>query len=205
MPAYEFYYARVSTNEQNPERQVTEARNLGVPEERIFVDYASGRNYDRPSYKKMMSLLREGDTVIVSSLDRLGRNYKENVEQWKLLTKDMGVKIRVLDMPMPDDAGVMGEAVNDIIIILLSYVADREYQSIRERQKAGIEAAKLRGVYQGRPQKKIDKDKFLRLYGDVQRERRTITSVCKEMKFGRHLYYQLIKEYENHEGRFAEE
>lgn len=205
MPAYEFYYARVSTNEQNPERQVTEARNLGVPEERIFVDYASGRNYDRPSYKKMMSLLREGDTVIVSSLDRLGRNYKENVEQWKLLTKDMGVKIRVLDMPMPDDAGVMGEAVNDIIIILLSYVADREYQSIRERQKAGIEAAKLRGVYQGRPQKKIDKDKFLRLYGDVQRERRTITSVCKEMKFGRHLYYQLVKEYENHEGRFAEE
>ena len=141
MPEYQFAYVRVSTRDQNPERQIAEMRELGMPDENIFIDYATGKNYERPEYKRLLSLLRSGDTVIVSSLDRLGRNYRENVEQWKLLTKDKGVRIKVLDMPIPEGAGAMGEVINDMVILLLSYVADREYQSIRERQRAGIEAA----------------------------------------------------------------
>lgn len=205
VPAYQFAYVRVSTRDQNPERQIAEMRELGIPDENIFVDYATGKNYERPEYKRLLSLLRSGDTVFVSSLDRLGRNYRENVEQWKLLTKDKGVHIKVLDMPIPEGSGAMGEVINDMVILLLSYVADREYQSIRERQRAGIEAAKLRGVYNGRPPKKINTDKFLRLYAEIRADRRSVSSVCREMGIGRHLYYQLIKEYENHEGRFAEE
>lgn len=205
MPAYTFAYVRVSTKDQNPERQIAEMKALGIPDEKIFIDYATGRNYERPEYQKLLSLLRSGDTVVVSSLDRLGRNYKENVEQWKLLTKDKGVHIKVLDMAIPESDGAMGEVINDMIILLLSYVADREYQSIKERQKAGIEAAKLRGAYGGRQARKLDTDRFLRLYGEIQRHRRTVTSVCEEIGISRFLYYQLVKEYENHEGRFAEE
>lgn len=205
MPSYEFAYVRVSTKDQNPERQIIEMKALGIPNENIFVDYASGRNYERPEYQRLLSLLRPGDTVVVSSLDRLGRNYRENVEQWKLLTKDKGVHIKVLDLAIPESTGAMGEVINDMVILLLSYVADREYQSIKDRQKAGIDAAKMRGTYNGRPIRKLDTDRFLRLYGEIQRRRRTITSVCEEIGISRFLYYQLVKEYENHEGRFAEE
>lgn len=205
MPSYEFAYVRVSTKDQNPERQIIEMKALGIPDENIFVDYASGRNYERPEYQRLLSLLRPGDTVVVSSLDRLGRNYRENVEQWKMLTKDKGVHIKVLDLAIPESTGAMGEVINDMVILLLSYVADREYQSIKDRQKAGIDAAKMRGTYNGRPFRKLDTDRFLRLYGEIQRRRRTITSVCEEIGISRFLYYQLVKEYENHEGRFAEE
>lgn len=205
MPAYEFAYVRVSTADQNPERQIAEMKSLGIQDENIFVDFATGRNYERPEYKRLLSLLRQGDTVVVSSLDRLGRNYRENVEQWKLLTKDKGVHIKVLDMPLPCGDGAMGELVNDMVILLLSYVADREYQNIKERQRSGIEAAKARGVYGGRPFTKVNTDKFLRLYADICNDKRSITSVCREMGIGRSLYYRLVKEYENHEGRFAEE
>lgn len=205
MPSYVFAYVRVSTTDQNPERQIAEMKALGIQDENIFIDFATGRNYERPEYKRLLSLLRPGDTVVVSSLDRLGRNYRENVEQWKLLTKDKGVHIKVLDMPLPGGDGAMGELVNDMVILLLSYVADREYQNIKERQRSGIEAAKARGVYGGRPFTKINTDKFLRLYADIRNDKRSVSSVCREMGIGRHLYYTLVKEYENHEGRFAEE
>ena len=106
MPSYEFAYVRVSTTDQNPERQIAEMKAFGIQDENIFIDFATGRNYERPEYKRLLSLLRPEDTVVVSSLDRLGRNYRENVEQWKLLTKDKGVHITVLDMPLPGGDGV---------------------------------------------------------------------------------------------------
>lgn len=204
MQEYVFYYARVSTKEQNPDRQIAEARAEGIPDDRIFIDFASGKDYNRPEYIRLTSLLRAGDTVVVSSLDRLGRNYRETVTQWQMLTKEIGVHIRVLDMPMLNGTGETGEVINDIIILLLSYVADKEYQSIRERQRAGIEAAKARGVYKGKPRIKIDPDRFGRLYGDIQSKRRTMTSVCNELGISRFTYYRIVEEYKTGSGRFAE-
>ncbi len=145
-------YCRVSSREQNEDRQLISMREIGVPEENIFVDKQSGKDFNRPQYKRMLRKLKENDLVYVKSIDRLGRNYAEILDQWKVLTKKKRVDISILDMPMLDtrrEKSLLGTFIADLVLTLLSYVAENERLNIRQRQAEGIAAAKARGVHFG--------------------------------------------------------
>lgn len=144
-----FGYIRVSSRDQNEERQHIAMREFGVEEGAIYLDKQSGRDFERPQYKKLVRKLKEGDVLVVKSIDRLGRNYEEILEQWRLLTKEKSVDIVVLDMPLLDTRSsrdLTGTLIADIVLQLLSYVAQTEREFIRQRQAEGIAAAKARGV-----------------------------------------------------------
>ena len=146
-------YVRVSTKEQNENRQVTAMREFGIPDSNILIEKWSGKDFDRPGYQKLVRRLKAGDTLVIKSIDRLGRNYEEILEQWRLLTKEKNVAIVVLDMPLLDTQqgrDLTGVLITDIVLQLLSYVAQTEREFIRQRQTEGIAAAKARGVHFGR-------------------------------------------------------
>lgn len=146
-------YVRVSTKEQNLDRQVTAMREFGINDSHIIVDRQSGKDFERPGYQQLMCKLKPRDILAIKSIDRLGRNYDEILEQWRLLTKEKGVAIVVLDMPLLDtrqDRDLTGTLIADIVLQLLSYVAQTEREFIRQRQKEGIAAAQARGVKFGR-------------------------------------------------------
>ena len=147
-------YIRVSTREQNEDRQLIAMQSLNIPEKNIFMDKQSGKDFERPQYKKMVRRLKKDDLLYIKSIDRLGRNYEEIQEQWRVLTKDKGVDIVVLDMPLLDTRrgkDLMGTFLSDIVLQVLSFVAENERTNIRQRQAEGIAAAKARGVRFGRP------------------------------------------------------
>lgn len=147
-------YARVSTREQNEDRQIIALKEMGVPQNNIFLDKLSGKNFERPQYKKMLSKLNSDSVVYIKSIDRLGRNYRDLSEQWRIITKEKGANVVVIDMPLLDtrrEKSLLGTFINDLILSLLSYVAETEYQAIHQRQAEGIAAAKARGVKLGRP------------------------------------------------------
>lgn len=147
-------YIRVSTREQNEDRQVIALREMKVPEGNIFMDKQSGKDFNRPQYKRLLRKLKKDDLLYIKSIDRLGRNYAEILEQWRILTKDKGVDIVVLDMPLLDTRrgkDLMGTFLSDIVLQVLSFVAENERTNIRQRQAEGIAAAKARGVRFGRP------------------------------------------------------
>ena len=151
-------YARVSTREQNLDRQMDALQEFGVAREDIFADKASGKDFERPQWIAMKEALREGDVLVVKSIDRFGRSYEEIIEQWRDITKDIRADVVVLDMPLldtrEDRGGVTGALISDIVLQLLSYVAQVERESIHQRQREGIEAARARGVRFGRPRKR---------------------------------------------------
>ena len=164
-------YVRVSTREQNEARQIIALHQFCVPDERIYLDKQSGKDFNRPAYKRLLRTLRPGDVLAVQSIDRLGRNYEEILEQWRLLTKKKGVAMVVLDMPLLDTRNtrdLTGTLIADIVLQLLSYVAQKERESIRQRQAEGIAAAKERGVRFGRPEKEIP-GRFFLLYDDLKK------------------------------------
>lgn len=147
-------YARVSSAEQNEERQLIALKEAGVAERNIVVDKVSGKSFDRPAYQRLLRKLKKDDLLLVKSIDRLGRNYEEILLQWRYITKERGVDIVVLDMPLLDTRrgkDLMGTFLADIVLQVLSFVAENERVSIRQRQAEGIAAAKLRGVKFGRP------------------------------------------------------
>ena len=147
-------YARVSTQEQNEARQLAALREFGVKEEKIIIEKVSGKDFSRPRYRRLVKRLRPGDVLVVKSIDRLGRNYEEILEQWRLLTKEKRVNIVVLDMPLLDTRqgrDLTGTLIADIVLQLLSYVAQTERENIRQRQAEGIAEAKARGVRFGPP------------------------------------------------------
>ena len=148
-------YARVSSRDQSLARQIDALREFGVVDGLIYADKASGKDFDRPGYRRLMRRLRRGDTLVVKSIDRLGRSYADIIEQWRLITKETGASMVVLDMPLldtrDDRGGLTGEFIADIVLQLLSYVAQLERESIRQRQAEGIAAARARGVRFGRP------------------------------------------------------
>ncbi len=159
-------YVRVSAKDQNEDRQVIAMHEVNVEKENIFVDKQSGKDFKRPQYKKLMRRLKANDLLYIKSIDRLGRNYKEIIEQWRFITKDKQVDIVVLDMPLLDTRrgkDLMGTFLSDIVLALLSYVAENERESIRQRQAEGIAAAKERGVRFGRPPKPLP-DNFHETY-----------------------------------------
>ena len=154
----EYGYVRVSTKEQNEERQVIAMHEFGIEDKFIFTDKQSGKNFERPQYKKLLKKLKPEDTLVIKSIDRLGRNYEEILEQWRIITKEKRAAIVVLDMPLLDtrqSRDLTGTLIADIVLQLLSYVAQTEREFIRQRQAEGIAAAKARGVKFGREKKAI--------------------------------------------------
>lgn len=150
----DYGYARVSTKDQNELRQLVALEQFGLGEKQIFVDKQSGKDFDRRSYKRLVRRLKPGDTLVVKSIDRLGRNYAEILEQWRIITKEKHAAIVVLDMPLLDtrqSRDLTGTLIADIVLQLLSYVAQTEREFIRQRQAEGIAAAKASGVRFGRP------------------------------------------------------
>ena len=152
----EYGYARVSTKEQHEERQLIALTGFGIAESAIFVDKQSGKDFERTQYRRLMRKLKDGDTLVVKSIDRLGRNYQEILEQWRVITKEKRAAIVVLDMPLLDTRrgkDLMGTFLSDIVLQVLSFVAENERTNIRQRQAEGIAAAKARGVKFGRKPK----------------------------------------------------
>lgn len=146
-------YVRVSSRDQNEERQIIAMHEFGVDDKQIYLDKQSGKDFDRPQYRKLMRKLKNGDTLVIKSIDRLGRNYDEILVQWRMITKQKQAAIVVLDMPLLDtrqNRDLTGTLIADIVLQLLSYVAQTEREFIKQRQKEGIAAAKARGVQFGR-------------------------------------------------------
>ena len=157
-------YIRVSTRDQNEDRQLIALRELKIPEKNIFTDKQSGKDFNRPQYKRLVRKLKKDDLLYIKSIDRLGRNYAEILEQWRLLTQTKGIDIVVLDMPLLDTRrgkDLMGTFLSDIVLQVLSFVAENERSNIRQRQAEGIAAAKARGVRLGRPPEPLPKSFFL--------------------------------------------
>ncbi len=146
-------YARVSTREQNEDRQILALMEMGVPQSNIYLDKLSGKDFERPQYKKLLKKLDGNSVLYIKSIDRLGRNYHDLSDQWRIITKEKGADIVVIDMPLLDtrrEKSLLGTFISDLILALLSYVAETEYQTIHQRQAEGIAAAKARGIKFGR-------------------------------------------------------
>ena len=187
-------YVRVSTREQNEARQVDAMKEFGV--DRIYMDKQSGKDFNRPYYMDMVDVLKEDDVLVLHSIDRLGRNYDEILEQWRVITKEKKAQVVVLDMPLLDTRqgrDLTGTLIADIVLQLLSYVAQKEREFIRKRQAEGIAAKKARGDWDdyGRPRKEIE---YRAAYRDkVAAGDMTVTAVCKELGIGRSTWYNLRK------------
>lgn len=152
-------YVRVSSKDQRADRQLLALRDAEVPSQNIFIDKQSGKDFNRPQYRKLLKKLQENDLLVIKSIDRMGRNYEEILEQWRIITREKKADISILDMPLLNtckrENGLTGTFIADLVLQILSYVAQTERESIHRRQKEGIQAAKIRGVRFGRPKKEI--------------------------------------------------
>lgn len=178
-------YVRVSTKEQCEDRQMIALRQFPVHERNIFMDKLSGRDFNRPKYRSLLRRLKRGDVLVVKSIDRLGRNYEEILEQWRRITKEKRTDIVVLDMPLLDTRergkGLIGAFVADLVLQILSYVAQTERENIRQRQMEGIAAAKLRGVRFGRPRKSVPPE-FAGLKAEWERGELSSREAARQLK-----------------------
>lgn len=197
-----FGYVRVSSMEQNEERQVIALKKAGIPVSRIFMDKQSGKDFHRTNYEKMVSLLRQGDLLYVMSIDRLGRNYAEILNQWRMLTKGIGIDICVMDMPLLDTRNgkdLMGTFIADLVLQILSFVAENERENIRRRQQQGIAAAKMRGVRFGRPKSEVPED-----FGGIVEEWREgkikFDEVLERCQMSKSTFYRRLREMREIEG-----
>ena len=190
-------YIRVSNRDQNEDRQMVAMREQKVPEKSIFMDKQSGKDFERPQYKRLVRKLKKDDLLYIKSIDRLGRNYEEILEHWRVLTKEKGIDIVVIDMPLLDTRrgkDLMGTFLSDIVLQVLSFVAENERSNIRQRQAEGIAAAKARGVKFGRPEAKVTED-----FGQTIKawEKKEIT--CKEAAgkcgMSESTFYRRLREY----------
>ena len=188
-------YVRVSSADQNEDRQMIEMQRVGVPTENIFIDKQSGKDFERPNYKRMVRRLREGDLLYILSIDRLGRNYEEIQDQWRILTKEKRADIIVLDMPLLDTRqgkDLMGTFIADLVLQILSFVAQSERERIRERQRQGIAAAKARGVKFGRPRKQMPEN-FEDLVEEWRNKQMTLEELLKECGISETTLYRRMK------------
>ena len=190
-------YIRVSTREQNEERQLVALKGLSIPDRNIFMDKQSGKDFDRPQYKKMVRRLKKGDMLYIKSIDRLGRNYEEILVQWRILTKEKGIDIVVVDMPLLDTRrgkDLMGTFLSDIVLQVLSFVAENERTSIRQRQAEGIAIAKAKGVRFGRPEKKMPPD-FAEIVQAWEEHEITIQEAVQRCGMSESTFYRRLREY----------
>ena len=192
-----FGYIRVSSTDQNECRQLAAMDSLNIQPADLYIDKFSGKDFNRPSYKTLLSKLQAGDLLYIKSIDRLGRNYAEIQNQWRILTKEMGVDIVILDMPLLDTRNgkdLMGTFIADIVLQILSFVSENEHQNIRNRQKEGILAAKARGVQFGRPLKKPPEN-FKQLVKQWEQGKIQIAEILKETGLKRATFYRRLREF----------
>lgn len=190
-------YVRVSTKEQNIERQLISLGQLGIKKTDIYIDKQSGKDFNRPAYKKLMRKLKSGDVVVTKSIDRLGRNYEEIKEQWRFITKHIGADIIIEDMPLLDTTktrDLLGNFISDVVLQLLSFVAENERNNIRTRQAEGIAAAKQRGVRFGKPKITMPND-FSTLYYMWETKKISVEEFATLCNVGRSTMYNRINEY----------
>lgn len=196
-------YMRVSSREQREDRQRIALMEMGVTEKNIYIDKVSGKDFDRPQYKELLSRLN-GDTVLfIKSIDRLGRNYADLNEQWRIITKEKGADIVVIDMPLLDtrkEKNLLGTFISDIVLNLLSYVAENERINIRQRQVEGIAAAKKRGVRFGRPENPLP-DNFYEIYERWRRGELTKKEAAKACNLANSTFSDKVKKMEQGEGK----
>lgn len=190
-------YIRVSSKDQNIERQFIALKKRGIPVGQIYIDRQSGKDFNRPAYKKLMKKLKTGDVIITKSIDRLGRNYEEIIEQWRIITKVIGADVVIEDMPLLDTRktkDLLGTFISDLVLQLLSYVAQNERENIRQRQAEGIAAAKNRGVRFGKPRIPLP-DNFPELYEKWVAKELSTQEFAVTCKIGRSTLYSRIAEY----------
>ena len=195
-------YVRVSSTDQNEERQMVALAEAGISEKNIFMDKQSGKSFDRPQYKKLVKKLKAGDLLYVLSIDRLGRNYEEIQNQWRVITKEIGVDICVLDMPLLDTRqgkDLMGTFIADLVLQILSFVAQSERENIKKRQEQGIAAAKAKGVRFGRPEIPLP-DNFGKLVKDWEKKRISFEEVLKLCNMSEATFYRKLREYRIRKG-----
>lgn len=192
-----FGYMRVSSTDQNEERQVVALREKKVDEKNVFIDKQSGKDFDRPQYKKLVRKLKSGDLLYILSIDRLGRNYEEIQNQWRILTKEKCVDICVIDMPLLDTRqgkDLMGTFIADLVLQILSFVAQSERENIRKRQAQGIAAAKAKGVKFGRPEKLVPGN-FTKLVLSWEKKQISLQEVLKQCDMSEATFYRRLREY----------
>ena len=190
-------YVRVSSTDQNEDRQMIALHQVGVEDKHIFMDKQSGKDFDRPQYKKMVKKMRHGDLLYVLSIDRLGRNYDEIQHQWRILTKEIGIDVCVIDMPLLDtrrSKDLLGTFVADLVLQVLSFAAHNERDNIRKRQAEGIAAAKARGVHMGRPNKKVPDD-FPEIVKQWEKKQITIKEAASRCDMCESTFYKKLREY----------
>lgn len=199
-------YVRVSTKEQNEDRQLIALREATVPDENIYMDKQSGKDFNRPGYKKLMTAIQPGDLLCVKSIDRLGRNYQEIQDQWRYITRDKGADIRILDMPLLDTRcgkDLMGNFLSNIVLQVLAFVAENERKNIKQRQAEGIAAAKARGVRFGRPRVVLPEN-FFDEYELWSTGKRTATAAAKECGMPISTFLDKAKAHQHWEGLRSE-
>ena len=189
-------YIRVSSIDQNEDRQLAVMKELKIPVKDIFTDKQSGKDFERPKYKRLVKQLKQGDLLYVLSIDRLGRNYEEIQNQWRILTKEKGVDICVVDMPLLDTRqykDLMGTFISDLVLQILSFVAQNERENIKKRQAQGIAAAKAKGVHLGRPQKPLPEN-FEKIVKEWEEKQIPLKQVLMQFKMSRSTFFKRIFE-----------
>lgn len=192
-------YVRVSTRDQNEGRQMAALLELSVPKKNIFLDKQSGKDFERPAYKRMVRRIRKDDLLYIKSIDRLGRNYEEIQNQWRMLTKDKGIDICVIDMPLLDTRrgkDLVGTFLSDIVLQVLSFVAENERTNIRQRQAEGIAAAKARGVKFGRPPLPCP-DNFKEICRDWRKKKMTLRQAADACHMPVGTFYGKARKFES--------
>lgn len=191
-------YVRVSSRDQNEDRQLITMREMQVPEENIYIDKQSGKDFNRPQYKRLLRKVKPDDIIYIKSIDRLGRNYGEILEQWKLITKDKRVDLYVIDMPILDtrrEKNLLGTFISDLVLTLLSYVAENERVNIRQRQAEGIAAAKARGVHFGRVPNPLPEN-FYDVYRRWKMKKISVSQAAQECGMPQTTFFDRAKAYE---------
>ena len=192
-----YAYIRVSGVDQNEDRQLIAMNELNIPRARIFTDKQSGKDFDRPAYKKLIKKLKSGDLLCIQSIDRLGRNYEEIQNQWRILTKEKSVDVAVIDMPLLDTRlhkDLMGTFISDLVLQILSFVAQSERESIKKRQAEGIAAARAKGVRFGRPIVRAPEN-FAESVRAWERGRISVTEVLIRTGLKESTFYRRLREY----------
>ncbi len=190
-----YAYVRVSSRDQNEDRQIIAMGEMKVPKKNIFMDKQSGKDFNRPMYKKLLKKLKEDDILYIKSIDRLGRNYEEILNQWRVLTKVKKVDIVVVDMPLLDTRrgkDLLGTFIADLVLQLLSFISENERKIIRQRQREGIEAAKQRGVKFGRPEKPLPEN-FSQLYNKWLAKELSAAEIARLCNFTTTTFYNKVK------------
>ncbi len=190
-------YVRVSSIDQNEDRQMLALKEVGIDEKNIYMDKQSGKDFDRPNYKKLIRKLKAGDLLYILSIDRLGRNYEEIQKQWRIFTKDIGIDICVLDMPLLDTRNgkdLMETFIADLVLQILSFVAQSERENIKKRQAEGIAAAKAKGIKFGRPEKEVP-DEFGKLVKAWEHKKLPLAEVLKQCDMSEATFYRRLREY----------